>query len=209
MADHEKLIDELCARAAPVRRVAPVWKRLCLLLPLMLGLAGLSVISFKIAVGGWSVPSNSSDMANAVLCLLLGAIGLAQALAMSVPGLAWRGRRLLLGGIAAWLAMTGTGLETSSFPAVVPGEQPVCFAFLLAAGLPMATIAILALRRTRSLDPVRALIAAGVGVGFLSFGLLAFCHPATVSTSDFVTHVMAALVLGLLTLAVGRKFVAA
>ncbi len=207
MADHEKLIDDLCASATPVKRVAPVWKRLLWLLPMMLGLACLSVISFRIAAGGWSFPSGSRDMVNAILCLSLGAASLAQALAIGVPGLVWRGRRLLLMGTAAWLAMTGVGLETPSGQAIVPDDQPFCFAFLLAAGLPMATTAIFALRRTSLLEPVRALVAAGMGVGFLSFGLLAFCHPGGVSASDFIMHIMAALVIGLLTLAVGRKIV--
>ena len=208
MADHEKLIDELCGNAAPVRRVAPVWKRLLVLLPLMLGLAGACVVGLRIVTGGWSFPRNAAAVADAAICLILGAAGMFQALTISVPGMAWPGRRFLLGGLAAWLAIAATSLETSP-PAVGAAMQhPFCFPFLMAAGLPMAMVAILALRRTRSLDPVRTLIVAGGSVSFLAFGLLAFCHPPTVSAGDFVTHIMAALVLGLLTLAVGRKFIA-
>jgi hypothetical protein len=208
MLDHDKLIDVLSARAGPVKRVAPGWVRAAFLIPLMLVLGYVATTSLHQAAGGWSVPTNGTGIANAVLCLLLGAAGLIQAFTMSIPGGAIRGKGRMMAAVAAWLAVAATSIGASSASSVVQGERPFCFAFLLVAGLPMIAVAILALRHTRSLEPIQSLVTAGGSVAFLSFGLLAFCHPVEVSIGDFATHLMAALVLGLLTVAAGRRSVA-
>jgi hypothetical protein len=70
-----------------------------------------------------------------------------------------------------------------------------CFKFVLAAGTPMAIAAIVALRRTRSLQPWRTAFIAGVGVGALATFLLAFCHPFALDPIDLATHVAAILLL--------------
>jgi len=59
------------------------------------------------------------------------------------------------------------------------------------------------------LQPVRTLGAAGAAVGFLAFGLLAFCHPPELSVVDFVMHLLAGLLLALVTMLAGRRLIAA
>lgn len=211
MSDHDKLIDALAAHAGPIRRVSPVWVRSAILIPLMIVLGFAATTALHQTAGGWSVPANAAGIANAALCLLIGAIGLVQALALSIPGRGFGGKSLTMAALAAWLAIAATSINTvpAIASATVPGERLFCFAFLLVAGLPMVAVVILALRRTRSLRPMPSLIAAGCSVAFLSFGLLAFCHPVEIWVGDFATHIMAALVLGLLTVAIGHKAVAA
>jgi hypothetical protein len=70
----------------------------------------------------------------------------------------------------------------------------------------MILVAIAALRRTIA-RPRRSLATAGAGIAFMSFGLLAFCHPAEMSAADFIAHLMAALVLGGGTVLAGSRLI--
>lgn len=209
MSEHDKLIEALVASADPVKRVAPVGVRAALLIPAMLALGFAATTWLRQAVGGWSVPDNNLAIAYALFSILIGATALVQALTMSIPGRVLRGAGWTMAAIAIWLGIAAINIESSSAISAVSGERPFCFAFLMTAGLPMVAVAILALRRTASLRPMPSLVAASGSVAFLSFGLLAFCHPPDISIADFATHLLAALVIGLLTVAVGRRLVAA
>jgi hypothetical protein len=56
-------------------------------------------------------------------------------------------------------------------------------------------------------SPPAILATAGAGIAFMSFGLLAFCHPAEMSAADFIAHLMAALVLGGGTVLAGSRLI--
>jgi len=213
MRDHDELIGQLCAQATPVKRVSPAWMRATAFTPLMLALGWVAATIFHRAVTGWSMPDAGIGIgigiANAAISVLLGVAAFLRALTMSVPGrnLHWRGWMAL--SFAAWLAVAFSSLGEPVGLSDAYREGRYCFAFLLTAGLPMMAVAIAALRRTRSLTPVPSLATAGAGVAFLSFGLLAFCHPAATTIADTLGHLAAALVLGVLTTALGFKAIRA
>jgi len=209
MTNHDQLIGELCARAVPVKRVPPAWRRAAAFTPLMLMLGWIATLIFHRAVTGWSVPSTAIGIANAVIPVLLGAAALLRALTMSVPGGSPRWRGWVAFSFAAWLAMSLSSLGEPLGLSEAYREGRYCFLFLLTAGLPMVAAAIAALRRTRSLTPAPSLATAGAGVAFLSLGLLAFCHPAATTLADMLGHLAAALVLGALTTALGFKAIRA
>lgn len=209
MLNHDRLIDDLCARAAPVRRVSPAWMRTAAFLPLMLALGWAATTIFHRAVTGWAPPDADIGSVNAALCLLIGGAAFLRSLTLSVPGRDVRSRGWIALAAAAWLGVTLFGIGSPSGLRDAYREGRNCFAFLLVAGLPMIAVAVAALRRTRSLTPVRSLAAAGIGVSFLSFGLLAFCHPAATTLLDTAGHLAAALVLGALTLFIGSRAIAA
>ncbi|WP_395335780.1 NrsF family protein [Novosphingobium sp. BL-8H] len=206
MRDHEPLIDALAGGMQPVRRVAPAWLRALGWAPvaLALGYLSTSILLHRQAtdwVGGYAAIS----AANVVLSLALGITAFAAALSVSVAG----GRIVAKGwmalGLVLWALLAAVSIALSSRPiTVVVGEGSYCFTFVITAGLPMIAVALAALRRTRSLRPKQSLVAAGMAVSFLSFGLLAFCHPAEMSVADFLMHLLAALALGAVFLVVGR-----
>ncbi|WP_260928173.1 DUF1109 domain-containing protein [Novosphingobium sp. 9] len=210
MVDHDTLIDALSADAGPVRRIAPVWQRLLLWIPLalVLGFAG-SRLAYRPGTD-WTGTLAWLAFANIALSLTLGFASFAAALSASVAGRSLRlGGAVLAGLGAAWL---GLSVFTMNLPAplhVMPEHGASCFFFVLSAGIPMVAIAILALRRTRALKPARSLALAGTAIAFLSFGLLGFCHPVELSPVDFLTHLAAGLLLGAFTIALGRKAIAA
>jgi len=209
MRDHDKLIDELCAAAGPVSRVAPSWARAAFLVPLMLALGWAATTVFHRTVTDWSLPDAATGIVNAALSWLIGGAAFIQALDMSIAGRKIRGTGWMAFALLAWLAVAAFGIGSPLALDDAYREGRYCFSFLMVAGLPMSVVAILALRRTRALRPIPSLITAGFGIAFLGFGLLAFCHPAATTIPDTLGHLAAALVLDALTTTLGVKAIAA
>jgi hypothetical protein len=208
--DHGALIDALAQEMQPVRRMAPVWQRLMFWAPLALGGGFLATRLLRRYALDWSSSHALVSAANVVLSLTLGLAIFAAALSVSVAGGRMRGKGWIMGGIAAWLALMVLSIALSPrLWNVERGVGSYCFTFVLTAGLPMMLVAIAALRRSRSLHPERSLALAGAGIGFMAFGLLAFCHPAEMLLMDFLAHLLAALVLALATVLAGRRFIRA
>lgn len=205
MPNHEALIDELAGAMRPVRRVGPAWLRALGWAPLALALGFLSTRLLHREATDWLAGHAAISAANAMLSLTLGFAAFAAALSMSVAGGRVAAKGWMAVGLVLWALLAGASIALSSRPVtVVIGEGIYCFTFVVTAGLPMIAVAIAALRRTRSFAPKRALTAAGMAIGFLSFGLLSFCHPAEMSIADFLMHILAALTLGAITVLVGR-----
>jgi hypothetical protein len=208
MRDPEALIDTLSHGMRPVRRVAPPWVRAMGWAPVALGAGFLSTRMLHLYATDWHAGHAVISFANAALCLTLGLVGLACSLSLGLADGRVRARGWILAGMVAWALLAATSIALSPRPfAFVPGVGSYCFGFVLTAGLPMVGVTIAALRRTRSLRPGQSLMAAGMAIAFLSFGLLAFCHPAEMSVADFVMHLLAALALGGLTVVLGRPAV--
>lgn len=209
MLSHDDLIDQLAATTLPVKRVAPAWIRAAAAVPAMLALGWIATVLFHRAILPWSLPDASLGMANAALSLLLGAAFFLRALTVSIAGRKSGVTAWLIAGFAAWAVVTILSMGSPVGLSEAYEEGRYCFTFLLAAGLPMIAIAIGALRRTRSLTPRSSLATAGAAISFLSFGLLAFCHPAATTLADTAGHLAAALVLGALTTLIGSKAITA
>jgi len=209
MVDHDTLIDALCEEAAPVRRVAPAWHRALVWGPVALALGYLATNLVHRTATDWHAPLAGIAAANIGLSLALGLAAFAAALSISIAGGIARVKGWLLAILGGWLALSAYSIGISDQPAGHLGEGSYCFTFVVIAGIPMVAVAVLALRRTRSLRPVRSLGLAGMGIAFLSFGLLAFCHPVALSAVDFIGHLAAGLFLAGMTIAVGLKAVKA
>lgn len=205
MPNHDALIDDLAGAMRPVRRVGPAWLRALGWAPLALALGFLSTRLLHREATDWLASHAAISAANAVLSLSLGLAAFAAALSVSVAGGRIAAKGWMAAGVVLWALLAGASIALSSRPVtVVTGEGSYCFTFVVTAGLPMIAVAIAALRRTRSLTPKRSLAAAGMAIAFLSFGLLAFCHPAEMSMADFLMHILAALTLGAITVLIGR-----
>ena len=210
MLDSEALIEALAHDMRPVVRVAPVWRRVMVWAPVALGLGFLATRMLHRFATDWSSAHAVISVANVALSLTLGLAIFAASLSISVAGGRAPGKGWIMGGLAAWLVLAMVSMALS--PRLISFQRGVgsyCFTFVLTAGAPMILVAIAALRRTRSLNPGRSLTVAGAGIAFMAFGLLGFCHPAEMSMTDFVAHLLAALVLAGITVLAGRPLIRA
>lgn len=208
MRNSDALIDALAREMRPVARVAPVWRRVLLWAPMALGTGFVATRMLHRFTTDWTASYAVISAANVALSLTLGLAIFASALSISVAGGRVRGKGWIIGGVAAWLALAMISIGISANPiSFERGVGSYCFTFVITAGAPMILVAIAALRRTRSLEPKCSLSIAGAGIAFMSFGLLAFCHPAEMSVTDFVAHLAAALALGGATVLAGRPFI--
>ena len=209
MADHETLIQRLAGDVPAVSRPLPVALRAAVwaVLTVALGLAATRLM--PTATPDWSAPGAYLFLANAGVSLFIGFLALASAFNMSIPGRKTYGVLWIAAMVALWLLINVGSILASADPLGRLGEGQYCFRFVALAGAPMIAVALFALRRTGSLQPLRTLGAAGAAVGFLAFGLLAFCHPPEMSVVDFVMHLLAGLVLALVTMLAGRRLIAA
>jgi len=209
MVDHEALIQSLAGDATAVSRPLPVMPRTLAWAAVALAAGFAASRLMPTAVLDWSAPGAALFLANAGLSLLLGFVALASAFTLSIPGRSGRGM-VWIGALAAlWLAVNAASILSFSHPWGRLQDGRYCFRFVALAGAPMVAVTLLALRRTRSLRPVRTLALAGAAIGFLAFGLLAFCHPPAMTAVDFAMHLAAAVAVSLVTMLVGRRLVAA
>jgi hypothetical protein len=65
------------------------------------------------------------------------------------------------------------------------GESASCLLFILGFGLPLSVFLIAALRRARSLTPLRVAITGGLGAAALAAFLLQFFHPFDLAVHAF------------------------
>ena len=208
MVDHEELIQRLSCEAPAVSRPLPVATR-ALAFAAVAVVAGFAVTRLiPTARLDWSAPGAGVFLANAGLSLVLGFIALAAAFTLSIPGRQSRGHVWIFAMVALWLALNAAGILVSGHALGRIGDGRYCFRFVALAGAPMVAVTLFALRRTRSLRPMQTLLVAGAAIGFLAFGLLAFCHPAEMSVVDFAMHLLAAGALALVTVLVGRRLIA-
>ena len=209
MVDHEQFIEELAGEAAPVSRPLAIAPRAVMWSGLALILGWAASRLMPTAVMDWSNPNEIWLAVNAGLSIVLGLATLAFAFAISTPGRSRRGLGWIAALLAVWMAVNIGTIVVSGSPVGHVGDGQYCFRFVALTGAPMIAVVLFALARTRALRPVQALSVAGAAIGFLSFGLLAFCHAPGMNVMDFVMHLLAASALTLVTILVGRRLVAA
>ena len=208
MTDHDALIQSLANRLSPVRRIRAGWVRAVFYVPLALALGyGATAFLHRGAVD-WASPAAWVTAGNIVLSACLGVAAFVGALNCSLADGMFRTRPWMIVALLAWLGLAVVSISVSRNPMGAIGQGRYCFQFMMCAGLPMLAVVIVALRQTRSIRPLASLALAGVGVSFLCFGLLAFCHPIAMSIVDFIGHLAAAILLSGLIMGLGRRFVA-
>jgi len=86
MVDHDTLIDRLCEEAAPVRRVASIWRRTLVWVPVALALGYLASGLVHRTATDWHAPMAGVAAVNIGLSLAFGLAAFAAALSMSIAG---------------------------------------------------------------------------------------------------------------------------
>ncbi len=208
MADHDTLIDSLSQSARPVRRPLPTPVRVALWTLLALPCGVLVTLHLHHGWTDWSRPGALWPMIALGLSFVLGALGIATGFDLGIAGRKVIGWTVFVPLIAAWLAASAMTLSLSADPIGLIGSGSYCYTFMTLAGAPMVVLAILMLRRTRALQPGKALAVAGLGIAFMAATLLTLCHSVDGQVIDYVMHLAAGLTLVGATVLLGRRWVA-
>jgi hypothetical protein len=207
MNEHDALIERLCREARPVKRLAPPWARAA---GWMLAALPCGYLASQLMPRGhpdWLGPGALWAGLWILESILLAALAITSAFALSIAGRRIRHGRWLAALALAWLLTGLIGVTGSADALGHIGDGKYCYTFMLVAGMPMAALMIAALRRTRSLHPARSLALAGLGVAAMAQVLLGFCHPVAGELVDLAMHWAASVTLVAATVLGGRRWV--
>ncbi|NOT40192.1 MAG: DUF1109 family protein [Alphaproteobacteria bacterium] len=209
MRDTGKLIEDLATTAKPVKALAPPLARAGVLL------AGIiAVMATVMAAFGGHVTETLAHLTSMPFTLelagaLLAGVGaIVAAVTLSIPGRSQTWSYLPLPGLALWLA--GGGLECYrqvsdlGYTPVSLFDSSDCFFFIVGVGLPTAAVTYVFLRRHLPIDAVRVTALATLGSALLAATLLQFVHAHGTNPIDFATHIVAVVLLILLTMTLAR-----
>ncbi|WP_017348763.1 NrsF family protein [Pantoea sp. A4] len=208
MSDHEVLIKQLSRAAKPVKRTAAVWRRVLVWIALALPAGALFSLLAQRALTDWQQPGAFWAVIELLLTLCIGTLAVVRTFTLSIAGrksLRWQ---IFIPLVAAWLLVNVISMSEGHQPLGNIGDGTPCYTFMMLAGTPMVLLMLTALRRTRTLHPVRTLLMAGVGIAFMALSLLALCHPVHGDFPDFVMHIAAIFTLIGATILAGFRWVA-
>jgi hypothetical protein len=144
----------------------------------------------------------ASDAKLAVELIATLATGIAGAFAafeLSLPDRSPRWLLLPIPGLAIWIAASGYSCYRhwlSFGPAGWEiGESAHCFAFILAAGIPLSLSLLVLLRRAAPFAPIPTALAGGIAAAAIAAFALQFFHPFDVTFMDLGVHLVAVTIV--------------
>lgn len=208
MTDHDALISSLSGSAAPVSRPAPSFLRAAAWSLAALACGALAGLVLHRAPTDWAHPGAAWAAFELVAAAGLGLLAIFSAFEISIAGRRPASLTWLAAGSVLWVAIQALAVMAAGQPYVGLSLTSSCYIFILLVSAPMLGLMVLALRRTRSCEPGRALAIAGLGVSFLALALLTLCHSAEARPSDFLMHLAAGLTVTVVSVVVGRRCIA-
>ena len=195
----DQLIEILARDVAPVRRLAPPARRAALWLALVVVLGCGAIVAFAdLHIFMIRIQNVALDIELAG-SLTTGCLAVLAAFHLSLPDrpLAWA--LLPLPSLGLWLVGSGTSCYRQWLidrdGAWALGDSGHCFLFILAVGLPLGAMLLVALRRARPIAPLRVAITGGLGAAALAAFLLQFFHPFDVTLMDLTVHALAVAII--------------
>ncbi|MGZ3273701.1 MAG: NrsF family protein [Caulobacteraceae bacterium] len=191
----DDLIAQLSASAAPVKRLAPPMTRALLWLAAVAALAAVPILlrsNLPVFAQRASDPRMGIEL---FATLATGVAGVIGAFHLSIPGRSRAWALLPLPFLLLWLVVSGIGclefLPEQNRRGWALDQGHHCFFFLLAVGLPMTGLLVLALRRAQPLQPRLVASVGALGAAGLAAFVLQFFHPFDVTVMDLGAHIAA------------------
>jgi hypothetical protein len=205
------LIESLVAKAAPVRRLAPLARAAA-------WLAFAALILALMAIGRQLRPDLALRLAQPEFAcgiagsLATGVLAAIAAFLVSVPGRSRAWLLLPLPALLVWMATIGYGC-LASWVSLAPGGSPLagesgCFALLFLAGAPLSLALLIMLRHAARLAPTAVGILGGLAVAGLTATALSLFHAHDASVLILFWNVGTALLLVSLGGLLGRRMLA-
>jgi hypothetical protein len=205
------LIESLVAKAAPVRRLAPLARAAG-------WLAFAALILGLMAIGRQLRPDLAVRLAQPEFAcgiagsLATGALAAIAAFLMSVPGRSRAWLLLPLPALLVWMATIGYGC-LANWVSLAPGGSPLgeesgCFALLFLAGAPLSLALLIMLRHAARLAPTAVGILGGLAVAGLTATALSLFHAHDASVLILSWNLGTALLLVAMGGLFGRRMLA-
>lgn len=207
MSNHDLLISALSADAAPVSRPAPAALRALAWIPLCLVSAWIATATLRASAHRLGLNHLFGTISFAT-SLAAGVLLVAAAFELSIAGRRSRLLPFAMISVLSWAIACVVDLATAGWPVGHLGDGVYCFKFVAYACAPMAAILTLVLRRTYSVRPLRTMSLGAMGISFLAFALLAFCHHGRLELVDFSMHLAAAALVIAVSTIFGSRLVA-
>jgi hypothetical protein len=213
-AETSRLIDQLSARVAPVRRVSSPLRRTLAWLVLSL-LVIATILSYFDARAGWTRVMASPDATfEWAMGLLTGVLAAHAVLQVSVPGRNPRWAWLPLPAAVLWIAGIGLGcmheVAREGTAALVFKAGPMeCLRDITMISIPLGLVLLLMVRHAGVVRPASSAWLAMLGAAALSSSAVSVIHrDGESSLMVLVWHVGAVLLLSLLGLLFSRRLFA-
>jgi hypothetical protein len=202
------LIESLVARAAPVRRLAPLARAAGWLLfaALLFALMAIGREARPDLALRFSQPVFVTGFAGSLATGVLAAIA---AFLVSVPGRSRAWLLLPLPALLVWMATVGYGC-LAGWVSLAPGSSPLveesgCFALLILTGMPLSALMLFMLRHAARTAPTPVGILGGLAVAGLTAAALSIFHAHDASVIILVWNIGTALLLVALGGLFGRR----
>ena len=209
----DDLLAELAADPA-ARPLAPPMQRAFGTLAVISVPAAITILFFSDTPGLLARYAGRLDMMMLEMAAMLatGAIAIAAAFHLAIPG---RSKAWLLAPtipFAAWMWLSGLGCYRDFVRRGPSGWEPGhggdCLIFILTVGAALAVPLLWRLSRARPINPIPVALLGGLGTASLAAFLLQFFHPFAVTVLDLAAHLAGiAMVVGA-TILLNRKVLA-
>ncbi|NZA26660.1 DUF1109 family protein [Luteimonas sp. SJ-92] len=213
MTDTDRLIEQLAARATPVRRLASPGRRTLLWLALAAAILVLIVAGTGLRPGQLEALAEPAAAAEWLASVLIGVLAAYAAFQISVPGRPAAWAWLPLPALALWLAGLGwgclrdysrLGAEAFAFDA----DSATCAWEIALVSLPLGLAMLLMVRHAGAVRPAPTALLATLSAAALSAAGVSLIHDGESMPMVLLWHAGTVAVLSLLSLAFGRHLFA-
>lgn len=191
----ERLIEELAASAAPVKRLKPPSIRAMRWLVAVIVVAAIAIFGFSNLHIFMERARDPKLVLELIGTALTGILAVIAAFYLSLPDRSTAWALLPIPPFILWLASSGYNCYrhwiTYGPDGWGLGDSADCFKFIMLASIPLGISLLLILRRARPLNPVRVALMGGLGVAAISAFVLQFFHPFDVTFMDLGVHLTA------------------
>lgn len=213
MTDTERLIEQLAARARPVRRLAPPWRRTATWLLLAAAVVALVAAGHGLRADLVEAMADPAARVEWLASLLVGALAAHAAFVVSLPGRRLRWAWLPAPAAALWLAGLGWGCLRDharlgqAALAFDPGVAECAWTISLVS-LPLGLVMLLMVRHAGVVRPAATAALAALAAAALASAGVGLLHEGETMLMTLLWHAGAVAVLALLGLAFSRRLFA-
>ena len=198
---NERLISDLAANLAPVRRLRPPSVRALVWLAVVVATATVLALIADLSALGYQLGASPDMWLSVIGSTLTAILSAVAAFQLSLPDARRTWALLPLPAVLLWVVASGVGCLRTWF---VPGthaadlsETRDCLIFIVGLSVPLSALLITMLRRACPLQPELTALIAGLASAAAAATLLNFFHPFDAAATDLAMHVFAvAIVIG-------------